>query len=220
MTHSIITQGHGELNRTMKINIKLVIFTVLKNKLAIYLTDTGLPGGMFIQNQALDNAASLIFKKNIGVSLTNLYFEQLYTFSSPKLQEISVVYYFLVPEHKIYSNMKKWLTLGSDLMRIKGLTLINKIDAEIIHYAVQRLRWKIEYTNVVYSLLPPEFTFSQLQSSYEAILGKALDKRNFRKKIAALNLLVSTGHMRREGPARPAEMFAFRKRELTFVQIL
>jgi len=31
-----------------------------------------------------------------------------------------------------------------------------------------------------------------MQASYEIILGKSLDKRNFRKKIASLNLLKET----------------------------
>lgn len=194
------------------LNIKLVIFSVIADKLKVFLTSNKLPLGQLQKDKSLDKSAENIFKKNINILLGDIYFEQLYTISSQKSPEITVVYYFLVPEHKIYSNMKKWYEI--DTIRT------NKNDLEITSYAVQRLRWKIEYTNAVYSLLPDEFTFSGLQSTYEAILGKTLDKRNFRKKITALKLLKSTGHTKREGRARPAEMFSFKKKKLTFVQIL
>lgn len=206
----------------MKINIKLVIFSVIFGKLRVFLSDGQLPVGELKQNESLNESGKLLFKKYLPIDRRDIYYEQLYTFSSfDTKHKITVVYYFLVPEHKVYPKKENWnIEIGSDLKRAKGLTLVNKIDQEIILYAVQRLRWKIEYTNVVYSLLPDEFTFSQLQSTYEAILGKPLDKRNFRKKILALNILKSTGHQKREGRARPAEMFSFRKRELTFVKIL
>lgn len=193
-------------------NIKLVIFSVVGGKLKVLLTESKLPSGLPGKSQTLDQAASGLFGKNIKVPLHDLYFEQLYTFSSQKQQEISVVYYFLMPEHKIYPDINDWKAITDKN--------IDKTDREIIRYAVQRLQWKIEYTNAVYSLLPDEFTFSQLQSVYEGILGKKLDKRNFRKKIMALNLLKATGHKRKEGRSRPAQIYAFRKKELTFVKIL
>ena len=92
-------------------------------------------------------------------------------------------------------------------------------DKEIISYAVQRLQWKIEYTNVVYSLLPREFTLSELQLTYEAILGKELDKRNFRKKILFLKLLKDTGKKRTGTVARPASVYEFRKRSPVRVKV-
>lgn len=196
----------------MKINIKLVIFSVLSGKLKIFLPDNKLLAGELETNKSLDQSAQDLFGEKVGRKLNGIYFEQLYTFSSYKPQEISIVYYFLLPEHKIYSDMRNWSSVDT----IK----INKNDKDVIDYAVQRLQWKIEYTNAVYSLLPDEFTFSELQSAYEAILGKTLDKRNFHKKIMALNLLKSTGHKKREGRARPAQLYAFRTRKLSYVTIL
>lgn len=197
------------------INIKLVIFSVISGKLEVFMVGKKLPGGKLQQNKSLDESAAIIFRKNINIVSEEIYSEQLYTFSYPKekkQKEISVVYYFLVPEHKIYSKDNNW----QDIDDIN----IDKSDREIVFYAAQRLRWKIEYTNVVYSLLPTEFTFSQLQSSYEAILDKTLDKRNFRKKILSLRILKDTGHIKKLGKARPAEMFTFTKRKLAFVEIL
>src|SRR3989304_1373996 len=56
----------------------------------------------------------------------------------------------------------------------------------VIGYALHRLRAKLDYSNVAYSLLPADFTLSQLQRTYEAILSRPLDKRNFRKRILSL----------------------------------
>jgi len=192
--------------------IKLVIFSIIGGKLKIFLSDCVLPSGGFKRGKSLDEAVLGIFTKNMGFPLAESYLEQLYTFSESN-GEIVVSYFVLIPEFKIPENIRKlFLEVNSLPSRFP--------EAYIVNYALKRLRWKIEYTNVVYSLLPPEFTFSQIQSTYEAILGRILDKRNFRKKIMALKLLEPTGHKKKEKRARPAEMFAFRKKELTFVKIL
>jgi 8-oxo-dGTP diphosphatase len=91
-------------------------------------------------------------------------------------------------------------------------------EFSIISYAVQRLRWKIEYTNVVYSLLSREFTLSDLQKVYEAILGKFIDKRNFRKKILSLHFLQPTRKIK-IGRARPALFYTFKEKKPVIVNI-
>jgi hypothetical protein len=64
--------------------------------------------------------------------------------------------------------------------------------ADIIQYAYQRLRWKMEYTNIVKSILPERFTLRELQHVYEIIFGKEFDKRNFRKKVLSLDMIHET----------------------------
>ena len=82
----------------------------------------------------------------------------------------------------------------------------------MIDYALRRLQAKLEYSNVAYSLLPAEFTLSQLQRVYEAILARPLDKRNFRKRILSLGIIEATGRLAAEGRHRPAQLYAFRER--------
>ena len=72
---------------------------------------------------------------------------------------------------------------------------------EIITYALQRLRYKLEYTMVGFELLPDEFTLSQLQQAYEITLQEPLDKRNFRRKILSAEIIEETGRKRQEGRA-------------------
>src|SRR5262249_62337189 len=85
--------------------------------------------------------------------------------------------------------------------------------------ALARLRAKLEYTNLVYTLLPPAFTLGELQEMYEAILGRRLDRRNFRKKIHSLGLLRPLARVRR-GSHRPARLHAFQHRRPMIVEIL
>ena len=83
----------------------------------------------------------------------------------------------------------------------------------IIALAEQRLRNKLEYTNVVYSLLPARFTLTEMQGVYEAILGEAIDKRNFRRRVVGLGIVAETGQWRKEGAHRPAMLYEFTRRE-------
>jgi 8-oxo-dGTP diphosphatase len=78
----------------------------------------------------------------------------------------------------------------------------------ILDYALQRLRWKLEWTALGFLLLPKEFTLSELQRVYETVLAEDLDKRNFRRKILSADVLEETGNMR-AGDHRPAKLYRF-----------
>jgi 8-oxo-dGTP diphosphatase len=80
----------------------------------------------------------------------------------------------------------------------------------MIEVALARVRTKLEYTTIGFQLVPRTFTLSELQRVYEIVLDRALDKRNFRRKLALLDLVERTGQKRSEGPGRPAELYRFR----------
>ena len=80
----------------------------------------------------------------------------------------------------------------------------------VVDYALMRLRAKLGYTNVAFHLLPEQFTLSELQETYETILARRLDKRNFRRRMIASGILLETEAKRREGSHRPATLYRFR----------
>ena len=82
----------------------------------------------------------------------------------------------------------------------------------MIAYAHERLRYKTEYAPVAFQLLPDSFALSELRHVYEVILGRDLDKRNFRRKVLGLEILEPTGEERREGRGRPAALYRFRQK--------
>ena len=81
---------------------------------------------------------------------------------------------------------------------------------EIVANALMRLQAEVMHTNLLFALLPKQFTLTRLQMAYESILGKSLDKRNFRKKILALDLVEATDNYLKGGAHRPAQLYAFK----------
>ena len=79
----------------------------------------------------------------------------------------------------------------------------------ILGHALSRLRYKTEYAPVAFQLLPERFTLAQLQAVYEVVLGRTLDKRNFRRKIALLGILRPTGRSSSTKGRRPARLHRF-----------
>ena len=83
---------------------------------------------------------------------------------------------------------------------------------KIVNVALSRLKGKVRYQPIGFELLPPRFSLSRLQALYEAIIGRPLDKRNFRKKILGMGVLVDTGHKEAGVKNRPALIYKFGKR--------
>jgi hypothetical protein len=79
--------------------------------------------------------------------------------------------------------------------------------AKIIEYAVERLRNKIEYTDIAFNLMPEHFTLTELQQVYEVILGKDLLKANFRRKIS--DMVVETDEYTKDAGHRPSKLFKY-----------
>lgn len=192
----------------INIKIKLVIFSILSEELVIYFRDNSLPTENIGQKILLDEQIKNLFKKSLNIDPANNFIEQLYTVANNK-NEINIVYYALLfNDNQLESSNWRF---------VKSLNKKDK-DYNVISYAIQRLQWKVEYTNVVYSLLPQEFTLGDLQKTYEIVLGKKLDKRNFRKKISSLNFLKITGK-KHIGAARPAQTYSFKEKNPTIVKI-
>jgi 8-oxo-dGTP diphosphatase len=190
-------------------NIKLLIFTIVNGTLQVFLVDREIPSSVFEKNKSLDDTAWGMYETLfLDAKKYEGYMEQLYTINDSGV--ICIVYYLLI--HAVVPKKNT----GSFIDVIEHI--VDK-DSKTVQYSLQRLRWKIEYTNVVYSLLSEEFTLSDLQKTYEAILGKQLDKRNFRKKILSLGIIKSTGKKRKGSAARPAEVYSFKERKPAMVKV-
>lgn len=84
----------------------------------------------------------------------------------------------------------------------------------ILATAIARLRAKLKYRPVVFELMPPEFTLTDLQRTVEAISGRHLHKQNFRRLVEAGALVEPTGEMSTQTGGRPAALFRFRREVL------
>jgi len=214
---------------TLRVAVDAAIFTVHDGELQVLLIQMrkkpfedqwAFPGGILEDQETTEQAAKRILLAQTGVQ--NVYLEQLMTFDDPARdvlgRVISVAYYALIPSHDLqlhtterYKDVRWW--------PVKKLPPLAYDHEHIAKVAIQRLRSKLEYTNIAWSVLPKEFSLTELQTIYEAILDRSLDKRNFRKKIQALALLKDTGRRRTGATNRPALLYEFKQRKPVIINL-
>lgn len=205
-----------------KVTVDAVIFTIYNDKLQTLLikrkgppfkNSWALPGGFLEKDERLVKAAGRELFEEAGVG--KIYLEQLFTFGDPgrdpRGRVITVAYFALVP-----APLK--ISAGSDAKEAKwwpvnSLPRLAFDHKQIIHYALERLRFKLEYTNVAWAFLPLKFTLTDLQKVYEIVWGKKVDKRNFRKKILSLGLLKPLKEKRTGLHQRPSQLYSFKARQ-------
>ncbi|MGN6030035.1 MAG: NUDIX hydrolase [Thermomicrobiales bacterium] len=144
------------------------------------------------------------------------YLEQLYTFSprSGMLRQVVITYIALF-RHGDAGQDHPLVESGTPFtwMPARDAILRRGFDRTVVDYAVVRLRAKFGYTTIAFHLLPETFTLTDLQQAYEAVLGHAVDKRNFRRRMSLTGILADTGEQRRDGSHRPAALYRFATRD-------
>ncbi len=173
-----------------------------------------LPGYFVYQDEDLDSAAKRVLDQLTG--LKNVYLEQVNTFGAvnrhPFGRVITVAYYSLIKisDYKLHAasiaSKAKWHSTS----KLKDLAFDHN---KILDSCFQRLKNRVRTRPVGFELLPPKFTLTELQHLYEAILETDLDKRNFRKKILSMNLLVDLGETQEGVAHRPARLYQFDKQK-------
>jgi 8-oxo-dGTP diphosphatase len=215
---------------TPKVAVDVIIFTVrdetlqvlfVQLKAPLYSGSWAFPGGLVPSGESTEAAATRFLFETTGVK--DVYLEQLYTFSNPNRDPhghvVSVAYFALVNRTRINLRVPgKCANIG--WFPVAAPPALAYDHADMLEYALQRLRWKLEYTNIVYGLLPRDFTLTELQRVYEIILGRPLDKRNFRKKMQSLGMLQVTPRMVKVGAHRPARLYRFRRRLPMIIEVI
>jgi 8-oxo-dGTP diphosphatase len=202
----------------------VVIFAIIEGSLQVLLVHRSaepergrwaLPGGRWDGSMSLEEAATTKLVEETGAR--NLYLEQLFTTShlDPSQPSLAVAYFALVDERRVrLRTSEEWPPAWHRVDALPPLAFRNN---EVIAQAVERVRAKLEYTNLAYGLLPEQFTLRDLQTTYEAILGAPLDRRNFRKRMLSAELIEPTGESQRKGAHRPALLYRFTSREPVFI---
>lgn len=173
-----------------------------------------LPGGYVRpeQDEDLTATATRIMKEKCG--LQPQFVEQLFSFSGrhrdPRGWSVSVTYLGLAPLTA--------LEAGCDSVELKPVDAAPRLPFdhdEILSRAVQRIRDKATYSSLPLFLLGPQFTLSELQSVYEAVMGQRLDRASFRRKILSLGLIEPSGDLERGAAHRPAKTYQAVQSQLT-----
>lgn len=191
----------------MRTQVLVVIFSLHTDRLQVLLTqETGglwrLPGADLDERMGLEGTALHSLAACNG--LRQAFLEQLYTYAD--VQTLSVAYFALLSAD---AALRSPAILPAAWQTVDDLPALADGQAEIIQYALRRLRYKLEYSAVGFELLPEAFSLSELQRTYELILGETLDKRNFRRRILEAGIIEPTPHQR-TGEGRPARLFRYR----------
>ncbi len=202
----------------------VVIFAIIEEALQVLLVQRtaeparglwALPGGRWDGSESLDGAAARKLVEEAGVR--NLYLEQLFTTSGldPDRSAVVVAYFALVDSSRVrLREGDEWPPAWHGVDELPELAFDNN---SVIEQAVARVQAKLEYSNIAYGLLPPQFTVRELQATYEAIMGRSLDRRNFRKRMLSTGIVEPTGERRRDGAHRPALLYRFHSQEPIFL---
>lgn len=195
--------------RNPVIDVRAALFTIAGGDLFVACIGRGparfLPHGNPNAGENLDAAARRLIHEACG--LDGHYQEQLYTLSVTDGGggwRVIVSYLALV-----CSGHTPAETGGVLWTALPSVEIAADADRMVLDYAMLRLRAKLGYTNIAFSLLPSQFTLTELQSAYETILGHPLDKRNFRRRMIASGIVVETSEKRRDGSHRPAVLYTF-----------
>lgn len=204
-----------------RVAVDVVIFAVREERLKVLLIKRGVPpflgrwavpGGFLKEDEGIDEAARRELHEETGVG--EVFLEQLYTFGrpgrDPRGRVLSVCYFALLPPERAAAAP----VAGGDAREAGWFDAdeppkLAFDHEEILGYALTRLRWKLDWSTAGFGLTPKRFTLTELQKTFESVLKRSIDKRNFRRKVLALGILRPTPELRREGLARPARLYEF-----------
>ena len=214
-----INTGLEKLDENVQIAISVdcVIFGFDENELKVLLIKCDLKkyegkwsllGDLVGSQENIEDAAYRILKERTG--LDDVYLEQIRAFGEvgrhPSARVITIAYCSLinVQHHKIeiLDNELHW-------HKVKTLKEMAFDHRQILDVCYAWLQKRIQEHPLGFSLLPKKFSLRELQNLYEAILDEKLDRRNFRKKFFAMDLLIDTGEYEENVPHRPGKLYHF-----------
>jgi 8-oxo-dGTP diphosphatase len=185
---------------------------LIERDLEPYAGRWALPGGHVHQDESLEDAARRELQEETGIS--RVFLEQLYTFGDPDRDPrghvVTVANYALV---QLTDHIVRADTDARDAawFAVADLPSLAFDHDRILAAALERLKGKVRYQPLGFELLPRKFTLSQLQQLYEIVLEREIDKRNFRKKIMALDVLIETDETQKGVAHRAARLYRFDK---------
>ncbi|HEX7042352.1 MAG TPA: NUDIX domain-containing protein [Patescibacteria group bacterium] len=203
------------------ISVTLLIFSIHQNALQLILIKRlrdpfknfwSIPGDIIYIDESLKDATRRVLFEKTG--LKDVYLEQVHALGTvdrdPRGRVVTIAYLALLPFEKVDLTTAP-NALHASWVNVKKLPELAFDHKRIVKLALDKIRKEIEYTDLAKNFLSKEFRLSDLQSIYEIVGNKKIDKRNFRKKLASLNLVVPTGKIYKEGSHRPAKLYRFRQ---------
>ena len=207
------------LYKNQGVHVLCTIFTIDKGNVKVLLIKRkndpykgywGLVGGALYNNETLDLAMNREIKEKTGINNINIYKANIFDTldRSPIFRMLCISYIGIIDSKKI--NIKKITEKTEDAcwFDIKDVPKLAYDGDEVLSKNLETLKNMIVKTNVLKNFYSGTFTIPELQKTYEIILDKKLDRRNFRKKI--LNLLDSVNKETKFDGNKPANLYKFK----------
>ena len=148
-----------------------------------------LMGGFLRNNESLDEAAQRVLHQLTG--LRNIYLEQLLAFGEvdrdPVERIVSVAYFALINIRQHDKELER--KFGAQWFPVSQIPELIFDHHRMVQEARERLRYRASHQPIGFELLPEKFTMPELQRLYEAIYDTTMDKRNFQRRILAMDIL-------------------------------
>ncbi|MDR1631446.1 MAG: NUDIX domain-containing protein [Dysgonamonadaceae bacterium] len=184
---------------------------IIKRKFEPLIRERSLMGGFVRKNESLNETVSRVVAEYTGVE--NVYMEQVGAYGEvnrdPGERVISVVYYALIDMEQFDEKLEK--QHNAEWININNVGTLILDHNRFLNDTIQMVRRRTASRPVGFNLLPEKFTIPQLQSLYEAIYQKILDKRNFRKKIFEMDILEKLDEKEKNRSKRGAYYYKFNK---------
>lgn len=212
-----------KIDQDIKVTVDAIVFgynqengisvLLIKRKIEPFLNEWALPGGFVLNHETLEEAVERELLEEAGVFIN--YLEQLFTFGKPsrdpRMRIISVAYFGLVKssDFSLFASTDASEAAWFNIYDLPPLAFDHK---EVVEKAIARLRAKITYEPIGFELLDPKFLFSNLEQLYMELLGHDIDRRNFKRKVMSLGLVIELDE---KAPAlsagRPGKLYSFDK---------
>ena len=211
----------NKLYKGQGIHVITALFTVeqgitkvllIKRKNEPFLGDWVLTGGALYNNEDLEAGALREIEEKTGI--TEVKINQFKAFGkvdrSPVMRMVAIGFIGILDSKRVNLLRETKNTSNADWFPIDKIPPLGYDHEEILHDAILELRKQIVKSNILKSLFPDGVTLPELQKTYEAILDKKFDRRNFRKKILNLDLIEDTNTSDRFEGNKPAKVYKFK----------
>lgn len=212
---------NNKLYKNQGIHVITALFTVeqgvtkvllIKRKNKPFEGDWVLTGGALYNNEDLDDGAKRELKEKTGI--TNVEISQFKAFGKkdrmPLMRMVAIGYIGVIDSRRVKILRETRNTSNADWFAINKIPPLGYDHDEILKEAIKELQKKIVKSDILKSLFPDGVTMPELQKTYEAILGKKLDRRNFRKKMLSLDLIEDMNTYDKFEGKKPAKLYKFK----------
>jgi len=216
-------KANNPLYKNQGIHVIISLFTVekgvtkvllIKRKNLPYTNMWALVGGALYNNENIEDGMKREVFEKTGIKDIEIYFSNVFgrVDRSPIMRMIALSYIGVIDSEKVAVLKDTLKTSDSDWVSTDRVPKLAYDHNEILTEALNTLKTKILSSDILKTLFPNGFTLPEIQKTYESILNKKFDRRNFRKKLLSFDLIIDTNEYVTFEGKKPAKLYKFRNK--------